>query len=360
MLSPLSFEIQKSQYRTILTEAGMAGMKKLKESRILVIGAGRTGSSVLNNLAEAGIGTIGIADYSRVEANDFKDDNQLPAGYSGLMISHIEADKIKKSNPECLVYCHNVRVSRLNIVDLVSSYDLVVDCSNNNPTHYLINDVTEILDIPMVYGAADNDFGYVAVFNLDGGPSFRCLQDKELPVTNTLLQEGSARNDCLPQITGLLLACEAIKIITGTGETLSSTLLKIDINTCEVRKISFSVPDGYQPSGIRESYGEENDYVLPAITPDELKEELRSGTRLTVFDIRPPEQFIKFNIGGINVSAEFLLNNPEDIPSEGKVVIVCGLGDESMAIVDYLRNNENLTNVLNLEGGIENWLDSII
>jgi len=357
-MQPLSdFEIQK--YHDLKRLSGKE-IQMLKEARILVIGAGEMGRTVLMHVAEAGIGTIGIADFARIESDENATDPIYVVGDTKKFKTQSAAEQIREKFNECTINCHNIRISRMNIVPLVSSYDIVVDCSNNNPAHNLISDVTELIDIPMVYGVTTDAFGMVSVFNYAGGPSFRCLPGDDLSYSELSTENDPGMRISLSAMVGLIQACEAVKITTGAGEILSGILLKIDKLTHDTETTCFSIPEGYQASGIRDDYGTD-DYTSPSsITSDELKMQLQEGIKLTIFDIRSPEQFIKFNIGGINVNAGYLLNNPEDIPIEGKVVIVCELGDESLAIVDYLNNNESLTNVLNLEGGIQGWLDSMV
>jgi len=357
MPSLSDFELQKYHY---LKNLPGRELQMLKEARILVIGAGEMGRAAIMHVADAGVGVIGIADYARTEIDEDAPDRIYTSGNFNKFKAQSAAEQIREKYDECVVNCHNISITRLNIVPLVSSYDIVVDCSDNTPAHYLISDVTELIDIPMVYGVTSDAFGKVSVFNYAGGPSFRCLPENELNYSELSTGNNQGMNNSLSRLVGLLQASEAIKIITGGLNILSGRLLKIDKLTYDTETICFSIPDGYQASGIRDDYGSSDHISLPSITSGELKRQLQEDTKLTIFDIRPPEQFIRFNIGGINVNAGYLLNNPGDIPAEGKVVIVCELGDESMAIVDYLLNNESLPNVLNLEGGIQGWLDSMV
>jgi sulfur-carrier protein adenylyltransferase/sulfurtransferase len=349
------FELQKYKHLIDLPEPCTEDHEKLKEARVLVIGAGNCGRISAMHLAKSGAGTIGIADYARVEIRDQGNDILPIKENAGKFKTQAVLEEIRNKYPVCLITCHNITISKLNIVDIVSSYDVVLDCTNDSLTHYLLSDVTELIDLPMIFGAVSNAFGLLSVFNFAGGPSFRCLPEEVLKVIEQVSGNDFEKPAYMTEIIGLLQACEAITIITGHGEVLSSSLIKIDSVTHESEKIFFSFPPGYKASGIRSDYGNESDLTLPVITPAELRSEMEAGSRFSVFDIRPPEQFIKFNIGGMNVRADYLLNNPEDIPVEGKVIIICSLGDESRAIVDYLRNNENLTNVFNLEGGIQGW-----
>jgi sulfur-carrier protein adenylyltransferase/sulfurtransferase len=350
-------ELQKYKHLIDLPEPCAADHEKLKETRILVIGAGYSGRTAAMHLAKAGAGTIGIADYARVETCDPGNDILLTKENTGKFKTQAVSEEIHKKYPVCLIICHNITISRLNIVDIVSSYDVIADCTNDSLTHYLLSDVAELIDIPMIFGAVNSAFGFLSVFNFAGGPSYRCLPEEVLKVVDQAHGYDFEKPAYMIEIIGLLQACETITIITGAGDVLSGSIIKIDSITHNSEKICFSFPPGYKASGIRSDYGNDSDFTLPVISPAELRSEMEAGSRLSVFDIRPPEQFIRFNIGGINVRAGYLLNNPEDIPVEGKVVIICNQGDESRAIVDYLRNNENLTNVFNLEGGIQGWHD---
>jgi sulfur-carrier protein adenylyltransferase/sulfurtransferase len=262
-------------------------------------------------------------------------------------------------NPGCKIITHNVRLTRINILDIIINYDVVIDGSDNFPTRYLVSDATEILNIPLVFGAVYQYYGQASVFNYKNGPSYRCLfpdQPKpgEVPSCSTAGVLG-----VMPGIIGSIQAGEAIKIITGAGEILSGRLLQIDTLNYRTDIINFSCDKNYIPAKVLGDY--EMECVLPVklISPAELAREMRDGAAIEIFDIRSSFQFGQFNLGGKNIPPEELINHPESLPRDRKIVIICEFGDQSVAIADYLQNNEKFTNVFNLEGGMKNWLDCI-
>jgi sulfur-carrier protein adenylyltransferase/sulfurtransferase len=358
-MSALSdFELRRYNRQIILPEIGVDGQIKLKESRALVIGAGGLGSPVLMYLVAAGVGSIGIADYDRVDISNIHRQILYTAEDTGKLKTLAAFDRLHGMNSDCLINTYNVKITRQNIIDVISGYDVVIDCSDNFPTRYLVSDATEMLDIPLVFGAVYQFYGQVSVFNYMNGPAYRCLFP-EMPSPGEVPScTESGIIGFIPGIVGSFQACEAIKIITGAGEVLSGKLLQLDALSFRTEIIKFSCAADYRPMGIRSNYGFESDCPLAVISPSELAKEISDGSALTIYDIRSPEQFRKFNIGGLNVRADYILNNPKELPTDGKVVIVCEFGDESLALVDYLQNTEKLSNIFNLEGGIRDWIDS--
>jgi|WetSurMetagenome_2_1015567.scaffolds.fasta_scaffold34331_3 sulfur-carrier protein adenylyltransferase/sulfurtransferase len=352
-------ELSRYQRQIILPGIGIDGQEKLKESRVLVIGAGGLGSPALMYLTAAGVSTIGIVDYDRVDISNLHRQVLYTTDDIGRMKTEAASERLSRMNPGCKIVTHNVRLTRFNIMDIIINYDVVIDGSDNFPTRYLVSDATEILNIPLVFGAVYQYYGQASVFNYKNGPSYRCLfpdQPKpgEVPSCSTAGVLG-----VMPGIIGSIQAGEAIKIITGVGETLSGRLLQIDTMNYRTDIISFSCDKNYIPAEVLGEY--EMECVLPVnlISPEELAREMRNGAAIEIFDIRSSIQFGQFNLGGKNTQPEELMNHPEILPRDRKIVIICEFGDQSFAIVDYLQNNEQFTNVFNLEGGMKNWLSSV-
>ena len=351
-------ELSRYQRQIILPGFGTEGQERLKESRVLVIGAGGLGSPVLMYLAAAGVGTIGIVDYDRVDISNLHRQVLYSTEDVGRIKTEAASEKLKRINPDCKIITHNVRLTRFNIMDIIIAYDVVIDGSDNFPTRYLVSDATEIMNIPLVFGAVYQYYGQASVFNYKNGPSYRCLfpdQPKpgEVPSCSTAGVLG-----VMPGIIGSIQAGEAIKIITGAGDVLSGRLLQIDIQNYRTDIISFSCDENYKPVTALGEYDLECELQVNSITPAKLAENIKEGVELAIYDIRPSVQFSLFNIGGINIKAEELLNSPEKLPGNKKIIVICEFGDQSLAIVDYLQNNEKITNVFNLEGGMKNWQSS--
>ncbi|ETN95997.1 HesA/MoeB/ThiF family protein [Zhouia amylolytica] len=209
----------------ILSEIGEAGQNKINNARVLVIGAGGLGCPILQYLAAAGVGTLGIIDFDVVDETNLQ--RQILYGKKTLGINKAIAakERLKDLNDLITINTYSEPLTYQNAVTLFNQYDIIVDGSDNFETRYLVNDACIISEKPLVYGAIFKFEGQVAVFNHNGGPSYRCLFPSPPP-------SGSVPNcseigvlGVLPGIIGTLQANEVLKIILGIGEQLSGKLL---------------------------------------------------------------------------------------------------------------------------------------
>lgn len=357
---PLSHsESSRFHRQIILPGFGTEGQAKLKDARVLVVGAGGLGSPVLMYLAAAGVGTIGIVEYDRIDVTNIHRQILYTAGDEGRLKAAAASERLRKMNPECNIVTYNLRLTKHNIMDIIVGYDVVVDGTDNFPTRYLISDATEILSIPLVFGAVYQYYGQVSVFNYQGGPSYRCLFPEQPKPGEVLSCSAAGVIGPLPGIIGTIQAGEAIKIITGIGTPLSGRLLQMDILDFRTEIISFSCDSGYKPVETLGEYDGSCDSSVNSVSPVDLEKEIRMGEQVYIYDVRDPVEFDRFNIGGVNIATEELLSMAGKLPDDGKIVIVCETGDESYAIADYLQNNEKLSNIFNLDGGIKNWFNIV-
>jgi molybdopterin/thiamine biosynthesis adenylyltransferase len=232
-------ESERYYRQLIVPEIGEQGQEKLKNSSVVVVGAGGLGSPVLMYLAAAGIGNIGIIDSDTVSLSNL----QRQIIYFTKDISRLKAEaaaeRITMLNPLVNVQSYPMQLSEENAFELLKGYDLAVDCSDNYTTRYLVSDATLQAVIPMVYGAVFQFMGQASVFNYRGGPSYRDLFPEEMQPVNDKPPTPPGIIGPLPGIIGSVQACEAIKIITGIGEVLSGRLLQIDAAGLRAEIISF-------------------------------------------------------------------------------------------------------------------------
>jgi molybdopterin/thiamine biosynthesis adenylyltransferase len=214
-----------------LPEVGIAGQEKIKNARVLVIGAGGKGTSVLQSLVAAGVGTIGITDNMLVEENILPRQNLYGEKDLGKQRAIISAQRLSESGSSSVFTLHNICLMETNILDIIAPYNLLVDATDNFPAHYMINDAAILSGKPCVYGSVNHNAGFVSVFNLPGGPSFRCLYPQRPRTKETLKDEGIPALNVLYQITGTLMASEAIKIILGKPSSLNGRLLHFHLDT---------------------------------------------------------------------------------------------------------------------------------
>src|SRR5436190_18320399 len=229
--SPAFSEDQVLRYsrHIILPKIGAVGQRKLLDAKVLCVGAGGLGSPVAMYLAAAGVGTLGIVDFDRVDVTNLQRQLLHDTNDVGRPKVDSAADRINGINPEVHVVKHNVVLSSDNAFDVLGQYDIVVDGSDNFPVRYLVNDATQMLGKPLVYGSIFQFDGQASVF-LPGQevPCYRCLYPEPPPPgTVPSCAEGGVFG-VLPGIVGCIQATEAIKLITGIGDPLIGRLLMFD------------------------------------------------------------------------------------------------------------------------------------
>jgi sulfur-carrier protein adenylyltransferase/sulfurtransferase len=214
----------------MISEIGITGQEKLKKSRILVIGAGGLGCSVLQYLTVAGTGKIGIAEFDMVDESNLQRQVLYGSNDVGKLKSIIAKNRLEFLNSLVDFEVFNLRIDTSNSLKIIENFDIVVDATDNLDVRYIINDSCVIMDKPMVHGSIYKYEGTVSVFNYKGGPTYRCY--------NPAVLQGNYKNPApaqvglfgvLPGITGTLMANEVIKIITETGEVLSGKVLLFNI-----------------------------------------------------------------------------------------------------------------------------------
>jgi adenylyltransferase/sulfurtransferase len=208
----------------MLDEIGEAGQTRIRNTRFLVVGAGGLGCPVIEYLTAAGAGAIGIMDTDNIEISNLQ--RQVFYGFNdiGKLKSIVACTRMKQLNSFVELIMINRRLDVHNALEIIGEYDIVLDCTDNTETRYVISDACILLDKPMVHAAVHKYQGQVSVFNFRNGPSYRCLHPEQVPSTP------GSRNllgiySVIPGIIGLMQVNEAIKISTGAGEPLSGKLM---------------------------------------------------------------------------------------------------------------------------------------
>ena len=212
----------------ILPNVGTAGQAKLKSSRVLIIGAGGLGSPLALYLAAAGIGTLGILDFDVVDASNLQRQILYAANDVGTQKVIAAKEKILSLNPNVHVEIFSTRLTSENAIDILKTFDVIADGTDNFPTRYLVNDACVILKKPMVYGSIFQFEGQVTVFNATHGPCYRCLfpQPPDVSLVQNCAEAGVF--GVLPGIIGTLQATEVIKMLLQIGTTLAGRMILID------------------------------------------------------------------------------------------------------------------------------------
>lgn len=343
-------ETEQNRYsrHLLLPEIGAAGQEKLRDARVLVIGAGGLGCPVLQYLTAAGIGTLGVVDGDTVAESNLHRQILFTPADVGQPKATVAVARLRAQNPLIDLRAHPTFLTRDNALALLTDYDLVVDGSDNFATRYLVNDTCVILGKPLVFGSIYRFEGQVSVFNVGDGPTYRCLypDPSDLPACAEAGVLG-----VLPGIVGCLMANEVIKLLTGAGEPLIGRLLLLDALTMQFQTVRFATnPANKQitnlPAGLAVC-----DPVPTIAYADYLAWKAQDDGVLLI-DVRQPDEAARQSLGGQLIPLADLLAHPEQIPTDRPVVIHCQSGGRSQRAVTFLRE-QGYIQVWNLTGGID-------
>jgi sulfur-carrier protein adenylyltransferase/sulfurtransferase len=345
------------QRQLSLPELGPSGQNKLKEARVLVVGAGGLGCPVLTYLAAAGVGTLGVVDFDRVEVSNLHRQVLYTMQDIGQPKAQVAAERLRQQNPHIRVIAHPEGLHTGNALTLLKDYHLVVDGSDNFPTRYLVNDACVLLGLPLVFGSIYKFEGQVSVFNYQGGPTYRCLY----PVPPA---EGEVPNcaeigvlGILPGVVGSLQAMEAIKLIAQLGEVVSGRLLMYNALQASFYTINFAArPSSRNFTSLRSDYG--TTCALPPanepeeVTLEELEELLQSTSPPLLVDVREPDEYQRFNIGGVNWPLKTLIQHLPELATYSEIVVCCQSGIRSRKAIDMLSGILPDHHFRHLKGGV--------
>ena len=231
-------EVRRYSRHLIIPDVGMAGQKRLKNAKVLCVGAGGLGSPALMYLAAAGVGTLGIVEFDTVDESNLQ--RQIIHGQSDVGRSKAESarDTVREINPLITVNIHETRLDSTNVMDLFSQYDLIVDGTDNFATRYLVNDACVLLDKPYVWGSIYRFDGQASVFWAEYGPCYRCLYPEPPPPGMVpSCAEGGVLGVLCASI-GSIQVTEAIKLLAGIGEPLVGKLMIYDALEMTYRKVN--------------------------------------------------------------------------------------------------------------------------
>jgi len=221
-------EILRYSRHLVMPEVGLQGQERLKQARVLCIGAGGLGSPLTLYLAAAGVGTLGIVDSDVVELSNIQRQTLYATADVGRRKLDAAYERLHQSNPTIEIVLHPLRLSSGNVLDLVRQYDVVADATDNYPTRYLINDACVLTGKPNVYAAVSRFEGQVSVFGSKAGPCYRCLFPEPPPRELVPSCEELGVLAVLPGIIGSLQALEVLKLLLGIGDSLAGRLVLFD------------------------------------------------------------------------------------------------------------------------------------
>ena len=366
-------EILRYSRHLIMSEVGMEGQLKLKQARVLCIGAGGLGSPLALYLTAAGVGTLGIVDFDVVDFTNLQ--RQIIHGTSDVGRKKLDsaADTLREINPNVEIRKFETRLSSANALELFREFDIVADGTDNFPTRYLVNDACVLSGKPNVYGSIFRFEGQASVFATKEGPCYRCLYPEPPPPGLVPSCAEGGVLGILPGLVGVIQATETIKLILGSGEPLIGRLLLVDALAMRFRELKLRKNPDCPACGTHPTVTELIDYnqfcgirgeeapaatTMADMTVEELKKRLDRGDDLFVLDVREPHEFQICNIGGYLIPLNDLPKRISELDSSREIVVHCKMGGRSAKAADFLRQS-GFTKVHNLAGGINAWAERI-
>ena len=362
-------ETQRYARHLRLPNVAIAGQRRLKASRVLVVGAGGLGSPVALYLAAAGVGHIGLVDFDDVDLTNLQ--RQLLHGTSDVGRSKLESarDRLRDTNPNVDIALYDERLTSANAMRIMRGYDVVVDGTDNFATRYLTNDACVLLGIPNVYGSVYRFEGQASVFATVEGPCYRCLfREPPPPGLVPDCAEGGVLG-VLPGMIGTIQANEVIKLLVGIGDPLIGRLLLCDALNGGFRTISLKRDPECPACGTREikeliDYDAfcgtaMNDTDSTEITPRELAERFKRGDIPKVIDVREPHEHAFAKIPHAELIPLAKLGNVvPTLDPDAELILHCHSGQRSAWAANQLRAL-GFSRVRNLTGGITRWSDEV-
>jgi adenylyltransferase/sulfurtransferase len=345
-------ELQRYNRHLLMAEFGTEAQVKLKNARVLVVGAGGLGCPCLLYLAAAGVGCLGVADGDTINLSNLQ--RQILYDTQDVGKSKAETAKLKLAakNPEIQIVTFG-NLTRDNVMEILPSFDLIVDGTDNFATRYLLNDACVILNKPYIYGALFKFEGHLSTFNLLDGPTYRCLYPEGPGANHVPACNEAGVLGVLPGIIGTMQAAEAIKVITGLGEPLNGKLLTVNVLSSQFETFHFHANPANKEISSLGSYWESCNRAHYLIDLPSLQALIETD-EIQLIDVREEDEFERFNIGGINVpAAEFEEWAENSLNKTLKTVVVCQTGNRSLTALEYLKVRFPNLEVYNLNGGLE-------
>ena len=362
-------ELLRYNRHLILPEVGLAGQTRLKNARVLLVGAGGLGSPTALYLAAAGVGHLGLVDFDAVDLSNLQ--RQILHGTSDVGRSKLESARRRLTdiNPHVELATYEARLGAGNALQLIAGYDLVVDGTDNFTTRYLVNDACVLLGVPNVYGSIFRFEGQASVLATPDGPCYRCLFRSPPPAGLVPSCAEGGVLGVLPGLVGTIQATEALKLLLGAGEPLIGRLLLIDALRMEFKTVKLRKDPDCPACGTREitTLREEAPACATSdpgdaaeITPRELADRLADGDRdLLLVDVREPHEWEICHLDGATLlPLGELPESVANLPSDREVVIYCKGGVRGAKAVSFLKNR-GFSRVRNLTGGITRWSEEV-
>jgi sulfur-carrier protein adenylyltransferase/sulfurtransferase len=369
-------EVRRYSRHLIIPDVAMDGQKRLKNAKVLCVGAGGLGSPALMYLAAAGVGTLGIVEFDTVDESNLQ--RQIIHGQSDIGRSKAESarDSVREINPYVNVVLHEERLDSENVMEIFAQYDLIVDGTDNFATRYLVNDACVLLNKPYVWGSIYRFDGQAAVFWSEYGPCYRCLYPEPPPPGMVpSCAEGGVLGVLCGSI-GAIQVTEAIKVLTGVGEPLVGRLmiydaLEMSYRTVKVRKDPECAVCGKNPTVTElidyEAFcGAVSEEAIEAarestITPRTLKQWIDDGENIQIIDVREPAEYEIVSIPGSTLipKNEFIMGDAlAKLPQDKRIVLHCKSGVRSAEVLALVKA-AGFSDAVHVGSGVVGWVNQI-
>jgi adenylyltransferase/sulfurtransferase len=372
-------ELERYSRHLIIPEFNIAGQRKLKEAKVLVVGTGGLGAPLLQYLTAAGVGTIGIVDFDIVDESNLQRQVLFTVDDVGKPKVEVARKRLEKLNPHITFHTYNTHLNSSNALEIIRDYDVVADGTDNFPTRYLVNDACVILGKVNVYASIFRFEGQASVFNYlheDGtrGPNYRDLFPSPPPPGLVPSCAEGGVIGVLPGILGSLQANEVIKVITGVGDPLAGRLFLFDAASFTTRTLQISkdptvqVPkeliDYEQFCGIPQQsnevvHAESVRNGVREVTVQQLAKLIETAADFDLIDVREPYEYDIVNIQGHLIPKGKIRERVDEISRQKQVVVYCRSGKRSADVIRELQDKYGFENLYNLKGGILAWAKEI-
>ncbi|GAA3822803.1 adenylyltransferase/sulfurtransferase MoeZ [Sphaerisporangium flaviroseum] len=369
-------EVRRYSRHLIIPDVGMAGQKRLKNAKVLCVGAGGLGSPALMYLAAAGVGTLGVVDFDVVDESNLQ--RQIIHGQSdvGRLKAESAAASVREINPLVNVVIHNVALTTDNVMDIFAAYDLIVDGTDNFATRYMVNDAAVLLGKPYIWGSIYRFDGQASVFWSEYGPCYRCLYPEPPPPGMVpSCAEGGVLGVLCASI-GSIQVNEAIKVLTGIGDPLVGRLMIYDALEMKYRDVKVRKDPECPLCGKNPTITELIDYEAfcgtisdeaqqaasgATITARELKDMQDRGDDIFLVDVREQNEWEIVNIpGAVLIPKGDIVRGTalERLPHDKKIVLHCKSGARSAEALAVLKS-AGFSDAVHVGGGVLSWIKTV-
>lgn len=363
-------EVERYSRQLVLPDLGPEGQIRLKSSSVLIIGAGGLGLPALTYLAASGVGRLGIVDHDIVEVSNLHRQPLFTDADIGRMKAEVAQERLHLANPYISITPYPQALESSNALEIMEEYDVILDCTDNLPARYLINDACVLLHKPDVYASLFRVDGQVTVFDADRGPCYRCLFPTPPPPDTVQDCAVAGVMGVLPGILGSIQAAQAINIIGGLGRSLVGRLLLVDTNDMSFKELKVKKDPSCPMCGPNRRVTHLIDYeefcgikrrtgMVVEITPIELKRSLEKGENIVLLDVREPFEHSLCRLEGSKlIPLGELPRRVGELDSNAETVVYCHLGRRSATAVEFL-TSMGFLKAKNLKGGITAWAEQV-